>query len=171
MPKFTLLFFTVSISLLSSAQEKKSFDLNRKFHKDSVVKSYSNLFRELSKKHPGFYRYQSPLTMNTYIDSIFQSINNDSVSGWEIYRKMKPVVSKIGCLHTGLTLSHQHEQLLDSLPNLLPFQLYFYDDKAWIVKNISADQSIEPGTDYAYQRAKYGRAFADHAARHSFRWL
>jgi hypothetical protein len=150
MPKSTLLIIAVSVFLHSSAQDKKSFDLSRKFHKDSVVKSYGDLFKELSLKHPGFYRYQSRETMNAYIDSTFQSIKNDSVSGWEIYRKMKPVVSKIGCLHTGLTLSQKHEQLLDSFPNLLPFQLYFYDDKAYIIKNVSADRSIQPGTQITH---------------------
>jgi hypothetical protein len=154
MPKFTLLSFFLFPSLFLTAQSSSSFDLDRKFDRDTVIKSYSDLFRELAIKHPGFYRYHSRQSMNLYIDSVFQTIQADSVSGWEVYRKMKPIVGKIGCLHTGLTLSKQYERSLDSFPNLLPFQLLFRDNKAWVIKNFSGDLSIQPGTELTHINGK-----------------
>jgi C-terminal processing protease CtpA/Prc len=145
MPKFTLLIFSFIISYILPAQ-----DLNQNFHRDTVVNSYSELFRELARSHPGFYRYHSRASMNLYIDSIFQTMQGDSVTGWEMYRKMKTVVGRIGCLHSGLTLSPQFEKMLDSFPNVIPFQIFFRDGKAYIVRNFSSDQSISPGTEITH---------------------
>jgi hypothetical protein len=144
MPKFTLLlsFLVISISLSSQPTV-----LDKKYDKDSAVSLYRNLFREVPLSHPGFYTYHSPQAMNAYIDSILHTFAGDSVTGWEIYRKMKPVVGKIGCLHTGLAISDAQKKLMDSMPNLLPFQLFIRDHKAWITKNVSEDKSIEPGTE------------------------
>jgi hypothetical protein len=147
MPKFTLLlsFFIITVSL--SAQPTV-FD--KKYGKDSAVNLYRKLFQEVSLSHPGFYTYHSPQVMNAYIDSIAETFRDDSVTGWEIYRKMKPTVAKIGCLHTGLTISGGQKVLLDSMPNLFPFQLFFRDNKAWITKNVSGDQSIATGTEITH---------------------
>jgi hypothetical protein len=93
MPKFTLLlsFLIISVSLLA---QPTVFD--KKYGKDSAVSLYRSLFQEVPLSHPGFYTYHSPQAMNAYIDSILHTFNSDSVTGWEIYRKMKPVIGKIG---------------------------------------------------------------------------
>ncbi len=147
MPKFTLLlsFFIISLSL--SAQPTV---LDKKYDKDSAVNLYRKLFQEVSLSHPGFYTYHSPGVMNAYIDSVIQTFDSDSATGWEIYRKMKPTVAKIGCLHTGLAISDAQNKLMDSMPNLFPFQLFIRDNKAWITKNVSEDKSIEPGTEITH---------------------
>lgn len=144
MPKLTLLIL-LFIPFALTAQ-----DLHQKFHRDSVIKSYSDLFRDVSRKHPGWYTYHSKQSMNLYIDSVFQTMQGDSVSLWEIYRKMKPVIGRIGCLHTGLALSENQQQQLDSVPNLFPFQVLIRDDRAYIVKNFSANKLLLPGTEITH---------------------
>ena len=147
MPKFTLLvcFFIISVSLVAQPTV-----LDKKYDKDSAVNLFRNTFREVSLSHPGFHSFHSPQAMNAYIDSILYTFNSDSVTGWEIYRKMKPVVAKIGCLHTGITISDSQKKLMDSMANLLPFQLFIRDNQAWITKNVSEDKSIEPGTEISH---------------------
>ena len=115
MPKFTLLvsFFIISVSLVAQPTV-----LDKKYDKDSAVNLFRNTFREVSLSHPGFYSFHSPQVMNAYIDSILYTFSSDSVTGWEIYRKMKPVVAKIGCLHTGITISDGQKKLMDSMANL-----------------------------------------------------
>lgn len=147
MPKFTLLLSFLFVSVFLSAQPTV---LDKKYGKDSAVNLYRNFFQVVPLSHPGFYTYHSPQVMNAYIDSILHTFDSDSVTGWEIYRKMKPVVGKIGCLHTGLTISDAQKKLMDSMPNLLPFQLFIRDNKAWITKNVSEDKSIEPGTEITH---------------------
>jgi Txe/YoeB family toxin of Txe-Axe toxin-antitoxin module len=65
----------------------------------------------------------------------------------EILRIVKPIVAKIGCLHTGVSLSKESEKVLDSLPNHLPFTLFFDDNKAIVWKSFSNDSPIKNGDE------------------------
>ncbi len=134
------------VSHTSSAQNKHTDFSNQKFSADTVKHTISALTKELSIKHPGFYRYNSVDNFNKYIDSVKSTIT-DSLTELEVYRKLKPVISKIGCLHTGISLPKEYKSYLDSQSNLLPFKLYFTSDKIYIVKNYSSVKTISPGDD------------------------
>jgi hypothetical protein len=146
MPKFTLLCFCIIPALLLQAQQPATYDTTRKFAADTIIKSIKDITRELELKHPGFYRYHSKETFGQYIDSITGTIT-DSLNEQQTYRKLKPIISHIGCLHTGLNLARDHTNYLNTLPNLFPFQLYFKDQRAYIIKNFSSNSTIQPGAE------------------------
>jgi hypothetical protein len=146
MPKFTLLCFCIVPALWLKAQQPVSYDTTRKFGADTVVKSIKDIVRELELKHPGFYRYHSKQAFGHYIDSVTMTIS-DSLNEQQVYRKLKPIISHIGCLHTGLQLAKEHISYLNTLPVLFPFQLYFKDQHAYIIKNFSSNNTLQAGTE------------------------
>jgi hypothetical protein len=141
------LFFPILfISHITFAQTKHTDYWNLKFSADTVKHTIEALTKELSIKHPGFYRYISKEEFNKYIDSI-ESTTRDSLTELEVYRKLKPIITKIGCLHTGISLPKDYKSYLDGQPNLFPFKLYFTDGKSYIVKNYSSITTISPGDE------------------------
>ena len=104
---FSLLF--VSHVSFRTKQDTPTYS-NQKFSADTVKHTIDALTKELSIKHPGFYRYNSVADFNHYIDSIKATVK-DSLNELEVYRKLKPVISKIGCLHTGLSLPQEYKKL------------------------------------------------------------
>ena len=116
---------------------KNKFDPHVKVHPDTAKLNIQNLMDELAVSHPGFYRYTSKDQFDQFIDSIKLTIT-DSIGTLAFYRKMKPLIAKIGCLHTGITLSEDYETYLEDSLKLLPFEVYISeDDEVFISKNYS----------------------------------
>jgi len=134
------------VSQITFAQSKHSDYSNQEFSADTVKHTIYALTKELSLKHPGFYRYVSGKDFNKYIDSVNSTIK-DSLNELEVYRKLKPIITKIGCLHTGLSLPQEYKNYLNGLPNLFPCKLFFADHKAYMVKNYSNVKEISPGDE------------------------
>jgi hypothetical protein len=119
MPKFTC---TVCLLLLIMSARAQRFSA------DTINKTIYEWVRELGAKHPGMYRYHTKADFKSYVDSVTSTIT-DSLTELQVYRKFKPIVSRIGCLHTGLKHIHQ----FDSAANLFPFQLYFVEQRAYLI--------------------------------------
>jgi C-terminal processing protease CtpA/Prc len=141
-----LLISILFIAHISVAQTKAPIYSYQKFSADTVKHSIEALTKELSLKHPGFYRYNSIENFNKYIDSVNATIH-DSLSELEVFRKLKPVIVKIGCLHTGISLPLVYKNYLNGQPNLFPFKLYFSNNKVYIVKNYSSTKAILSGDE------------------------
>ena len=118
----------------------------QKFSADTVKQAIDDVTKELSLKQPGFYRYTSKSVFTKYIDSVKLTIA-DSLTEFESFLKFKAIISKIHCLHTGISLPKKYDDSIHKLPVLLPFQLYFVDSKAYVIKNNSDNKSILPGDE------------------------
>ncbi|MFK8006101.1 MAG: S41 family peptidase [Saprospiraceae bacterium] len=141
-----LLFITILLLISKLAiTQKNPFEL-KNFNPDSTQQELHNLFQEFRLKHPGFYRYNNKLTFDDEIDSVISSIKKP-INELEIYRLLKPLFAKIGCLHTGISLSEKTENLINSQPNCLPFLLYYKNGKAFIWQNYSQNPEIKTGTE------------------------
>jgi hypothetical protein len=117
-----------------------------KFCADTVKKAIDDLTSELSLKHPGFYRYTSKEEFSKFNDSIKSTIQ-DSLTELESYLKLKAVVGKIHCLHTGITLPAEYATYLNTQPNLIPIQIWFKGYHAFIAKNFSGKNGLLPGDE------------------------
>ncbi len=128
--------------------QAKELKLDQKYPADSLRQWTSGLMDEVSKKHPGFYRYTDKEKFGLLIDSTRQSIK-DSLTQLEYYRKLKPLFAKIGCLHTGIELPEESKIYLNTPNNLLPLEL-FVDAKTHEVlvsKNYSDNKNIQIGSE------------------------
>ena len=134
------------VSGWSNARAQAPNFAHRNFPADTVKRVIEDVTRELSLKQPGFYRYTSRTEFRRYIDSVQLTIR-DSLTELQAYAKLKPIISKIHCLHTGLSLPPAYKAYLNQQPNLLPFQVYFADRKAYIIRNFSATKELQPGDE------------------------
>ncbi len=141
-----LLISTFFVAYISIAQTQDSKFAYQKFSADTVKNVIDKWTKELSIKHPGFYRYNSKDEFKKYIDSVKMTVK-DSLTVLESFRKFKPIISKIHCLHTGVSLPKEYGNYLNQLPNIFPFQLYFDGSKAYVVKNFSSMNSIAEGEE------------------------
>ncbi len=143
-----LLLFIVTLFIvhISIAQTQTSDYAYQKFPADTVKTTIDAITKELSLKQPGFYRYTSKEDFNKYIDSVKFTIK-DSLTELEAFLKLKPIITKIHCLHTGISLPQDYKDYLNLQPNLFPFQVYFSDNKVYVVKNLSNNKSILPGNE------------------------
>lgn len=113
---------------------------------DSVRVELSELFDELRIKHPGFYRYNDKVEFDQCIDSTINTIQSP-ITEFEILKKTKPLIAKIGCLHTNIYLSPQTDSLLNLSPNCMPFSLYRTQGKAFIWKVFNTESSALVGQE------------------------
>lgn len=139
-----MLFFTW---LPLVAQHGRDWHPDRKMDTASLKQWTRDIMQELSIKHPGFYRYTSKPVFKRLIDSTLASIT-DSLSEIEIYRKTKPLVAQIGCLHTGIRLSNDAQHFLDKSSTLVPIEVFIDEEsRVFITKNLSGNQYITPRSE------------------------
>jgi hypothetical protein len=140
---FVGLFVLLAVQL--HAQKKEEFDPDRKFHPDSLKQWTKDVMDELRKKQPGFYRYTSKQRFDFLIDSTCNTIH-DSLTELEFYRKLKPLIAQIGCLHTGVTLSAEYQEYLAKTSTLFPFEIFIdTDKKVFVTKNHSGEPAPVKG--------------------------
>lgn len=139
-----LLFIALSITFTipGFTQQKEFFNPTTNYHPDTLKRWTHNIFTELSKKHPGFYRYTPKATFDLLIDSTLQTIT-DSLTTLEFYKKVKPLIARIGCLHTSVALSKEYSDYLNAQPTLFPFEVFVTEDnRLFITKNHSENKDI-----------------------------
>lgn len=118
------LCWSICLPILSTAQ----INLEQTYSADSARRVIYSIMGELSVKHPGMFRYHTRSNFRRYIDSTTNTITGP-ITTLELYRKLKPMISRIGCLHTGISLP---KNALDDQPVHLPLQLAFRKGRAWI---------------------------------------
>jgi hypothetical protein len=139
-----LLIFGLLVLLTTNltAQENQ-FNIDKKYHPDSLRHWTKSIMDGLSLKHPGFYRYTSKEIFDHLTDSTAQTIS-DSLNQLEYYKKLKPLFAKIGCLHTSVTLSSDYYPYFDKTPTLLPFEVFIGENShVFIAKNHSSNNEIQ----------------------------
>lgn len=127
--------------MLYSQDEKNMLPLQ---NPDSIRVELAELFAELSKKHPGFYRYNDKETFDAWIDSTIQSIQ-EPLDELAILRKAKPIIAKIACLHTGIHVSAETEAMMNAAPNCLPLALYEEQEKVFVWKKFGDTNTLNIG--------------------------
>ena len=100
-PILLTLFIFLTIPVISTAQNRLAYAST--ITADSAKKSIQELLEELAKKHPGFYRYNSKPAFKNFIDSTLATINGPQ-DELDFYRKLKPIIARIRCVHTTLSL-------------------------------------------------------------------
>ena len=141
-----LIFVSIFVFENLTAQTKVPGLAIKKFAADTVLKVIDEVTRELSIKHPGFYRYHSKADFNQYIDSVKTTVK-DSLTELEAYLRLKPIISYVDCIHTGLSLPQEYKDYLNQMPNLFPFQIYCIGSRAFVFRNHSACKSIAAGDE------------------------
>jgi hypothetical protein len=139
------LVFLMLLTTSLIAQEKP-FNPDKKYHPDSLRRWTTSVMGGTSEKHPGFYRYTSKARFDFLIDSTVNTIE-DSLTELSYYRKLKPLIAQIGCLHTGISLSNDYQDYLDKTSTLIPIEIFISADKKVRITKDHDMQDIPVGSE------------------------
>lgn len=101
---------------------------------------------QLEQVHAGLYEYSE----KTVIDSAFLEIKNnlkDDMTDLDFYRVLAPLQRKIKNGHTMVIPSEQWSNYKVRTLPLFPFEVYWHQEKLYILKNLSSDNAILDGTE------------------------
>jgi len=138
---FYILFVCTTLPFF--AQESIRFDPEVKFHQDSIKKWTRDLLGGVQTGHPGLYRYISKERFEAIMDSTLHTIN-DSISTLGYYRKLKPLIAQIGCLHTTVALPDAYYEMVRDSATFLPLEVFIDQDASVFITKIHGDNTVVP---------------------------
>ncbi len=137
-----VIIILLTVQQVTLSQNTQEFDPNITYPVDSLKVWTKGLMGELSESQPGFYRYTSKTDFDQSIDSTINSFNLP-LKPIDYYRKLKPLIAKIGCLHTSIHLSEDYTNYIEEQYTLFPFEIFIDENgKAFISKNHSNNPEI-----------------------------
>ena len=124
------------------SQESVAVDFEKKYHQDSIKKWTRDLLDGMSGGHPGFYWYTPKERFDVIIDSTLQTVT-DSLNTLDFYRKVKPLIAQVGCLHTTMVLPEAYEKAMEATKTYIPIEIYIDENrKVFITKNHSENRDV-----------------------------
>jgi hypothetical protein len=120
--RFRLLTLFIYFTINLTAQPT-DFNPSKTYHPDSLRRWTKSVLDEISKKHPGFYQFTAKDRFNFLIDSTLYTVN-DSLTELQYYRILKPLIAKIGCMHTGVSLSKEYDNYLGNTSTFIPIEVF-----------------------------------------------
>lgn len=109
---------------------------------DSLRQDFVLFKSTLQRKYPSLYRYSAPIKMNQILDSSYASIN-EKTTGFEFYKTIKTLLSKIKDGHLSCSLPPSMEKYIDEKAVFFPIQLRFIHHKVYAI----ADPQIPSGSE------------------------
>lgn len=147
---FIITSFLVSCNSVRRYNEK--FDA--KIAPEKLQKDVTYIHKKLTKLHPQLYYYISKKDLDYKFDSLKNTIQ-EPLTRKEFYFKISPIIASIRQGHTYVNipsrrLTKSQNKVINSTNLLTPISdldVEFFDQKLYIVKNNSADSSIQLGTE------------------------
>lgn len=127
-------------------QAQPSENALTKKHSIAALKEDFNILRQsLEETHAGLYAYTSKKEMDATFDSIESSLNKPMTS-IDFYRRVIPLNSIIKNNHTKFSPPKSYEEAIDKTLPRFPFEVYWNQNKLFVVQNNSRDISIKEGS-------------------------
>ncbi len=118
--------------------------LEKKYSTDQLKYDLNFLKSEI-QSHPQLYLFTSKEEFEKEFEKAAHSIHSEMTED-EFFRIIAPITSKIRCSHTGIRFSDNYYRSLNELPYLIPLDIQFVDDEAFIINDFSENVEIENGT-------------------------
>ncbi|MDB4293423.1 S41 family peptidase, partial [Maribacter sp.] len=136
------LFCSIAGSFLNAQSNEQLGSLipMAQLHEDlNVLKS------QLETVHAGLYTYTSKEELDAAFIKIKEQVNRP-MSDIEFYRFVAPLQQKVKNGHSMIIPSERWDQVKEKELPLFPFDVYWVDDKVYVLRNLSDDNSIEAGS-------------------------
>jgi hypothetical protein len=136
-PLFFLFF------LFSCAAGKKNYSPAKKYDQKTLQEEYMLLKNILEKKHPSLYWYTSKDSMDFYFAKYYQQIGDSMTEQQYAWKILAPLVDKINCGHTSVSLSKAYAKWADGrrFP-AFPLTLKVWNDSMAVIGNMNRKDSI-----------------------------
>lgn len=118
--------------------------LHEKFPVSSLKQDYQQLVRVVTKNHPGLYDFVNKSEYDSLMKLQYEKIT-DSLTLSGFYNILSPLVTEIGCGHSSVHLPDWVWK--DSTVTLLPLDLFFQNNRGYIIKNYNSNKVLKIGTE------------------------
>lgn len=112
----------------------------KELHEDLDMLKY-----QLETVHAALYTYTSKDEMDAIFAKIKEQLNRP-MSDIEFYPLVAPVQQKIKNGHSMIIPSERWDKVKEKELPLFPFDIYWVDDKVYVLRNLSDDRSIKEGS-------------------------
>lgn len=103
------------------------------------------LKQQLEKVHAGLYTYTSQEDMHIAFTQVKRQLHSP-MSDIAFYRLVAPLQQKIRNGHSMIIPSERWDKVKEKELPVFPFEVYWVDDKLYILRNLSNDENIQPGS-------------------------
>ena len=134
----------LAITLQTSGQEEVR-SIAHKIQPNLLRKDLRVLHQQLKKIHVGLYNYTDEAKMNQLFDELESSLTTP-LSAIEFYRKVVSLHGYIKNGHTIIIPPESFDIATSTTTPLFPMDVYWDKDSLYVLRNNSADQSIEEGS-------------------------
>jgi hypothetical protein len=131
--KFKIILLLLLLPSLIFAQ-----GVTRSGYSAAELRSDFKIFRSaLEEGHPGIYRYNSKVAMDSLFDAAEAAITG-AMSEREFKILLSKVASRIGCGHLAVLAPKTEQDKFDKAATAIPFQPYYSNGKLFVLTNFSA---------------------------------
>jgi C-terminal processing protease CtpA/Prc len=138
----SILFLMCGCSGTESIEQHLAID--EKYPAHLLKEDYEQLLRVLNKNHPALYDFTDKDEYHRLVKLQSEKIT-DSLTISEFYHVLLPLVSKIGCGHSGVHLPEWVWK--DSTITLLPLKLFFHNKRGYVINNYTPYEQLRVGTE------------------------
>ncbi|MEM9981324.1 MAG: S41 family peptidase, partial [Bacteroidota bacterium] len=141
MKKIKILLGLLSLSFLNYAQTDSLVSAK-------ALKEDFTVYRaSLEEAHPGLYWYRTKEAMDSIFSASLSSLSK-FLTEREFYTLIASTTAKIGCLHTTMrpSIAFNNTQI-NAAARPFPFEIKLDGNRMFIYQNLSADTTIEKGTE------------------------
>lgn len=138
--KFLVILYCLFYGILSAQTQKQLGRLIPvvELHEDLDILKY-----QLETVHAGLYTYTSKDEMEAAFEKIKKQLIQP-MSDIAFYRLVAPLQQKIRNGHSMIIPSERWDKMKEQELPIFPFDVYWVDDKLYILRNLSDDKSIQP---------------------------
>ena len=152
--KYLQLFVIISFLISCNSVRRYNEKFDAKIAPEKLQKDVTYIHKKLTKLHPQLYYYISKKDLDYKFDSLKNTIQ-EPLTRKEFFFKISPIIASIRQGHASVNvprkrLSKEKIKQINSTNLLTPIsdlEVEFYDRKLYIVKNNSADSTIQIGTE------------------------
>ncbi len=120
--------------------------LEKKYSSSQLIEDILFLRGHLSEIHPQYHLYTSEEAYDALYYTVNQNLGSE-LTLREFHNLASPIVSKIGCSHTGIRLPDNYIKAQQAYNHYFPLKLFIKNDKAWTVSSADDKNYIEPGSE------------------------
>lgn len=141
--RFAAIFFVLSFYLFSCTSSQKSYSPLKKYDRNSLQEDYRLLKNILEKKHPSLYWYTSKDSMDLFFSKYEAEIRDSMTEQQFAWQVLAPLVSKIKCGHTSVSMSKAYIRWADrkTFPSF-PLYMKVWEDSMLTMINLNRKDSV-----------------------------
>ena len=138
--------FAVSFGQNAPDKQINALDEMRVFEPVAMQQDFNYLRKALEDTHPGLYKHQTKEAMQYKMDSLYNLLNKP-MAFLDFYKIIAYLIAEVKCEHTYCNPYGDNYEKKILQWKMIPMQLQFTSDKAYVVVNATADTSIHFGDE------------------------